>query len=910
MVGRSDSDFCPYKGLLPYTEHDRQYFFGRKRDQEIIASNLYAAPLTVLHGASGVGKTSVLMAGVVPRLKETSRLAAVVFRNWQGDEFGVALKNQILLATRESFVGDVDKALELLAAGLNRKPGGAQRKLLPEDEIKRERLRREEETGQTIELARRWLNGEQNLDLRQCSLDTLIWVCTGALRAPVFLLLDQFEEYFLYHPPSEAGEGFEAEFARMINRQDIDVSVLLSMRDEGLSKLDRFEGRIPNLLGNTLRVEHLDREAAREAILSPLEVYNAQLPEADKVSIEGALVERLLDKARPDASTLSEAERTGAAQGDGRIETPVLQILLTRLWKQEITPGSRQLRLTTFEQKMGGEKQIVRTYLQEVIGSLSEAEQEVIAQVCKFLVTPTGTKQAQEVGALSAWTGLEEREVQALVTKLSTEEDMRILRKVTDLSRTERYEIFHDVLALSVKEWLAGVEKERARIKAERLAEAERVKREREAAEKQRELEQARALAAAEHRRAEEEQRRAEAEHATAEAQSQRAEAERRRAELQAKAARRLRVMVTALAVSLLLALAGAVIALTQRSRALSNESEARLAQTQATENAEVAKAAQVIAIRHENTAREAEAMALQALRSEQLSAQKAVKAQKIAEESRRMEAAQRVKAEKALRDLKLTQGQRDIAQTQRDVAQAERERLREDLGLKAQISEGRTEVLAETATQTVISSNALGSADPNAGGITPGPEVMRVNDAVLQQLMPKLPPDKRREYLPHLQRAMQEFEINTPLRQAAFLSQIAFESVQLQYLLEPWNPRVYTFQQRYEPPGNLARSLGNTQRGDGERYRGRGVIQITGRANYQRFGQVFNVDLVGNPDLALNPELTFRIAGAYWKAYGLNELADRQDFITVTKRINGGTNGLNERRLYYERAKRSLGVS
>src|SRR5215210_2765993 len=90
--------FCPYKGLQPYTEADRAFFFGRERDAAIIISNLYAAPLTILYGASGVGKSSVLLAGAVPELRETRRIAIVVFRNWQDEGFVSALKTEILHA--------------------------------------------------------------------------------------------------------------------------------------------------------------------------------------------------------------------------------------------------------------------------------------------------------------------------------------------------------------------------------------------------------------------------------------------------------------------------------------------------------------------------------------------------------------------------------------------------------------------------------------------------------------------------------------------------------------------------------------------------------------------------------------------------------------------------------------------
>src|SRR5262249_59072227 len=95
--------------------------------------------------------------------------------------------------------------------------------------------------------------------------------------------------------------------------------------------------------------------------------------------------------------------------------------------------------------------------------------------------------------------------------------------------------------------------------------------------------------------------------------------------------------------------------------------------------------------------------------------------------------------------------------------------------------------------------------------------------------------------------------------------------------------------QKKYEPPSDVATRLGNTQPGDGFRYRGRGPIQITGRANYEKYGDLLGVDLVGNPDLAATPQFAFSTAGLFWKLNGLNELADVQDFTPITQRVNGG---------------------
>ena len=181
------------------------------------------------------------------------------------------------------------------------------------------------------------------------------------------------------------------------------------------------------------------------------------------------------------------------------------------------------------------------------------------------------------------------------------------------------------------------------------------------------------------------------------------------------------------------------------------------------------------------------------------------------------------------------------------------------------------------------------------------------LTDSALQQIMPTLTEAKRQLYLPFINKVMEIYEINTSLRASAFLAQIAHESGELRFMQELWGPT--PAQKRYEPPGKKATELGNTQAGDGRRYKGRGAIQITGRANYKKYGDLLGVDLVGNPDLAATPQYAFSTAGLFWKLNGLNEMADVQDFIAITKRINGGTTGLNERQKYYDIAMNALGV-
>ena len=181
------------------------------------------------------------------------------------------------------------------------------------------------------------------------------------------------------------------------------------------------------------------------------------------------------------------------------------------------------------------------------------------------------------------------------------------------------------------------------------------------------------------------------------------------------------------------------------------------------------------------------------------------------------------------------------------------------------------------------------------------------ISDDQLKQVMPNLPAAKRALYLPHLNDAMQACDITTPLRTAAFVAQLAHESGEFRWMEEIWGPT--PAQLRYEPPSDLAARLGNTQPGDGKRFKGRGPIQITGRFNYAKFGGLLGIDLVGDPAQAATPEVAFATAGLFWRKNGLNELADARDFVTITRRINGGTNGLADRQMYYERAKAVLGV-
>jgi putative chitinase len=156
-------------------------------------------------------------------------------------------------------------------------------------------------------------------------------------------------------------------------------------------------------------------------------------------------------------------------------------------------------------------------------------------------------------------------------------------------------------------------------------------------------------------------------------------------------------------------------------------------------------------------------------------------------------------------------------------------------------------------------------------------------------------------QFQPIIDQAAPDFEINTPARMAAFLAQAGHESGGLKWLTELWGPT--DAQARYE---NRA-DLGNHDEGDGFKYRGRGLIQITGRANYQKASDAFATDFVGNPDQLAEPEYAVRSAMWFWQSHGLNELADAGDFEKCTRIINGGLNGESERMALYAAAQVAL---
>ena len=162
-------------------------------------------------------------------------------------------------------------------------------------------------------------------------------------------------------------------------------------------------------------------------------------------------------------------------------------------------------------------------------------------------------------------------------------------------------------------------------------------------------------------------------------------------------------------------------------------------------------------------------------------------------------------------------------------------------------------------------------------------------------------PLERAQKWLDALNAAMDEFEINTPERIAAFLAQIGHESGRLVYVREIWGPT--SAQSRYEGRADL----GNVFTGDGVKYKGRGLLQTTGRDGYKRVSSALVIDFETHPELLEEPTNAARSAGWFWKTHGCNEFADAGEFTAITKRINGGLNGQQERVALWDSAKAAL---
>jgi len=240
-----------------------------------------------------------------------------------------------------------------------------------------------------------------------------------------YLLLDQFEEYFLYHDADDSPLLHELPELLASTR----VNVMISLREDALSRLDVFKARIPAVFGNQVRLDHLDVEQARAAIVGPLARWRDLYDE--DVDAEPALVDAVI---------------ADVAIEGGRVEAPYLQLVVERVWQAERAAASNVLHRETLAE-LGGAAAIVRRQFRGALDALPADEQDVAAAMFEHLVTPTGTKIALRTADLAEYARVQDDDAHRVLDRLTRN---RVVRAVEG---SDRYEIFHDVLAEPISAW-------------------------------------------------------------------------------------------------------------------------------------------------------------------------------------------------------------------------------------------------------------------------------------------------------------------------------------------------------------------------------------------------------------------------------------------------------------------------
>jgi len=384
----------PYPGLASYGagDDDAKLFFGRARERDLIIANLRAARLTVLHGPGGVGKSSLLHAGVMYQLRQAARpepgeedddeprTAVVILDDWSGDPAAR------LAAEIRALSGD----------GATHGDGAA--------------------TG----------------DGRQALLEA-VTAFRADHRGGLLLILDQFEEYLRTHPdPRE--QGLDEVISELVRDPRLSARILLAIREDRLADLDRFGTRIPQLLGNVLRLGPLTPAAALEAIEGPIEHYATVARDGrggHEVALEPGLAEAVRDQlvmlGGRQRGELPGAPGQPGAPREPRVEASFLQLVMRRLWDEDIASGDgRTIRLATLA-RLGGASEIVATHLDTALAGLSAKEQSLAAEMLRFLVTPSGATACLTARDLAEYAERPEDDVEALAEKLSRP-PARILR--------------------------------------------------------------------------------------------------------------------------------------------------------------------------------------------------------------------------------------------------------------------------------------------------------------------------------------------------------------------------------------------------------------------------------------------------------------------------------------------------
>jgi HEAT repeat protein len=396
----------PYVGLRPYEESNRELFFGREEEQEIIIDKLIANKLTLLFAATGVGKSSLLRAAVLPGLKQMKKesLDVVYYCDWVSDPLE-NLKKETVAVLR------------------------AQKKVAEDYPVYRE---------------------DKGISLKK-----FFRLCATFASEPLVVILDQFEEFFQYRRYKENFITFIEEFSECVKDRETQVVFLISMREDFALELNALKNYLPTILfENYFRLEKLTEAKAREAIAKPVAHFGFHYEE------------KLLDTLLKNLAEWEEEARLGtspAALGKDMpayVEPPYLQIVCSRLWEADRNDPEQKIRTESYD-KMGEVNGIVDSYFHEVMNQLSPSEKKIMSRAFNYLVTPRGTKVAYPLEDLANILEVDEKKLSNVLEKLRKSRILRTQKRKDVIW----YELYHDVFSNIIYLWKEKIKKRKNRIK-------------------------------------------------------------------------------------------------------------------------------------------------------------------------------------------------------------------------------------------------------------------------------------------------------------------------------------------------------------------------------------------------------------------------------------------------------------
>ena len=384
----------PYIGLRPFAESERDRFFGRDREIRILLDKIRANRLTLLLASSGVGKSSLLQAGVMPKLREADANELIYHRNWSQDP-GSSLKQTVIDYFQEKYP-HTQSAVSLRGMTL------------------RDILR-----GHTL-----FSTGTQ------------------------IIILDQFEEFFNYQRFKSEFTSFLHELSGAILDRTLPAHFVLSMREDFALELNALKNELPGIFDNYFRLEKLTKEKARQAISNPLKNTGYSFAPS-KGSQPG-----LLDQLQNDLASREQAEQLGIdlvmAQDDLPllVEPPHLQIVCRELW-QHHRDDTKKLKTLEAYQGAGGTSGILEYYFLDRMKLLGKQDQQYASLAFDHLTGQRSVKIALPLSRLAELAHVEQNRLQSVLDTLQNSAILRRSKRGKELW----YELYHDLFAGAIEDW-------------------------------------------------------------------------------------------------------------------------------------------------------------------------------------------------------------------------------------------------------------------------------------------------------------------------------------------------------------------------------------------------------------------------------------------------------------------------